>query len=234
MEEVEPDDEAERFGPVLPPDDRLWRHPSEWAAMAPPPLPRRRLWPAVAASSLAASVVSVTVVVALIGLLRPETIDPEPPPSTQFGVVTGAGSEPPAPGVDAALEEGPLGRAAQPVWFGVAGGSLKATSAKRMGVPGGVLITEVMAGSPALDCEMKSGDLILALDEQPVMTMADLIERLGVHQPGETVRVSFMRDGRPRTTVATLAPPPRPEGTRGDSGQPKATDGDAHPADQPR
>jgi putative serine protease PepD len=57
------DDDAAGIGPPLPPDDRLWRHPSEltsWGAggaptpssLAAPPSPRGALWPVAAAACL--------------------------------------------------------------------------------------------------------------------------------------------------------------------------------------
>ena len=56
MEFVEPDDEPQRFREPPPPDDRLWRHPSEIGVKR--PSPRRQLWAVAIASALTASVLS--------------------------------------------------------------------------------------------------------------------------------------------------------------------------------
>lgn len=56
MEFVEPDDEPEPYREPPPPDDRLWRHPSEIAPRRPPA--RRQLWLVGIASALAASMLS--------------------------------------------------------------------------------------------------------------------------------------------------------------------------------
>jgi len=71
MEFVEPEDEHNPFGRPLPPDDRLWRHPSEWKPPAAgEPARSRPVWPVALTSALMASVVSVSLVVALGGLTR--------------------------------------------------------------------------------------------------------------------------------------------------------------------
>ena len=56
MEFVEPEDEPEPYRSPLPPDDRVWRHPSEVGLKR--PSPRRQLWAVGLASALAASVLS--------------------------------------------------------------------------------------------------------------------------------------------------------------------------------
>ena len=56
MEFVEPDDEREPYRDPPPPDDRIWRHPSEMGPPRPPV--RRQLWAVGIVSALAASVLS--------------------------------------------------------------------------------------------------------------------------------------------------------------------------------
>ena len=67
MEFVEPDDEPQPYREPPPPDDRLWRHPSEVALQRPPP--RRQLWVVGLASALAASIISTGLVVVVAGFL---------------------------------------------------------------------------------------------------------------------------------------------------------------------
>ena len=68
-----PDDEASRFGGPLPPDDRIWRHPSELAFAGGGPLrPRRGMWPAALVSGLVGSVLTCGLL-ASVGLLGGET-----------------------------------------------------------------------------------------------------------------------------------------------------------------
>ena len=61
MEFVEPDDEPQPYRDPPPPDDRLWRHPSEMGPKRSPV--RRQLWAVGIASALAASVISTTLAV---------------------------------------------------------------------------------------------------------------------------------------------------------------------------
>ena len=82
MEFVDPEDERSSFGSPPPPDDRLWRHPSELTGSPPPgpvssrllaprapdPRPRRPTWVVAGASALGASLVSTGLVLIFVGL----------------------------------------------------------------------------------------------------------------------------------------------------------------------
>jgi serine protease Do len=82
MEFVDPEDERSSFGSPPPPDDRLWRHPSELTEGAPPgpvssgraapdardPRPRRPTWVVAGVSALGASLVSTGLVLIFVGL----------------------------------------------------------------------------------------------------------------------------------------------------------------------
>ena len=61
MEFVEPEDEPQPFRSPPPPDDRVWRHPSEVGAARPPA--RRQLWVVGITAALAASVLSTGIAV---------------------------------------------------------------------------------------------------------------------------------------------------------------------------
>ncbi|HEX4979179.1 MAG TPA: trypsin-like peptidase domain-containing protein [Acidimicrobiales bacterium] len=65
------DDELDdpRIGPLLPADDRLWRHPSEMAAAA-PPRPGRRQAGLLAVAALASSI-SVLLTLGVVAVVRP-------------------------------------------------------------------------------------------------------------------------------------------------------------------
>ena len=90
MDFVEPEDERSWFRSPPPPDDRLWRHPSELAAersvhppttgsAAPPTAdarPRRPTWLVAGASALGASLVSTGLVLIFVGLRTSERAAP--------------------------------------------------------------------------------------------------------------------------------------------------------------
>jgi S1-C subfamily serine protease len=75
------DDDALGSGPPLPPDDRLWRHPSELsvhglagASVATPPVGRPTAWPVAIVSCLAGAALATTVI-AVTGALSPRTVE---------------------------------------------------------------------------------------------------------------------------------------------------------------
>lgn len=76
MEFVEPEDEPGRFSRPLPPDDRLWRHPSEVGASAAPAragepgeLPRPSIWMVAAVSAVSAGLIASGLVLVLVGII---------------------------------------------------------------------------------------------------------------------------------------------------------------------
>ncbi|MFN2614685.1 MAG: S1C family serine protease [Actinomycetota bacterium] len=69
----------------------------------------------------------------------------------------------------------------------------------------GALIQEAVAGGPAAKAGIRAGDLITAVDAHAVTSMDDLVAVLGTYQPGDTVTITYIRDGGKRTSRATLA-----------------------------
>jgi S1-C subfamily serine protease len=49
-----------------------------------------------------------------------------------------------------------------------------------------------------------SADLIVAIEHKPVRTVDELLTEVEKHRPGEQVRVTVVRDGRPRDIVVQL------------------------------
>lgn len=69
---------------------------------------------------------------------------------------------------------------------------------------GGAKVSEVTAGSPAQRAGIRTGDVITSIENQPVTSAEALIVAIRTHRPGETVRLSFERDGRSRQVTVTL------------------------------
>ena len=65
----------------------------------------------------------------------------------------------------------------------------------------GVLVQDVTDGSPAKAAGVQPGDVIVALDGQPVDYVGQLQERVAFRQPGETVSVEVARKGGERKTL---------------------------------
>jgi len=79
----------------------------------------------------------------------------------------------------------------------------------------GVLVREVVSGSPA-DGAIRNGDVILRVEGQPVASQEDLASALVQYRPGDTVSMQILRDGERRTVEVTLGERPAPGETLGD------------------
>jgi len=68
----------------------------------------------------------------------------------------------------------------------------------------GALIREVIAGSPAADAGLEAGDIITAIDQNPVDRDHSLPDVIGEYQPGDRVSVHVWRAGKEDTVLAEL------------------------------
>jgi putative serine protease PepD len=60
-------------------------------------------------------------------------------------------------------------------------------------------------GGPAATAGIKPGDLILAVDGQPVNSLPELVVAIRSHEPGETIRLTVRSGGTQRTVPVRLA-----------------------------
>jgi serine protease Do len=99
-------------------------------------------------------------------------------------------------------------------WLGVSIQPLTAAIAQAFGAdpanPSGALVDDVQSGSPAAAAGIRQGDVILAVDGQPVQTAEDLPRLIGMSKIGHKLHVTVQRNGRRDELVATLAPQPSP------------------------
>ncbi|ACO33470.1 MULTISPECIES: trypsin-like peptidase domain-containing protein [Acidobacterium] len=72
------------------------------------------------------------------------------------------------------------------------------------GVKSGVLISSVVAGSPAAKAGLKPGDIITSVDGTPIRDGNDLINNISVRKPGSSVNLGFVHDGKPQTANVTI------------------------------
>jgi len=78
---------------------------------------------------------------------------------------------------------------------------------------GGARILEVNAHSPAEEAGLKAGDLIVQVDDQKITDAAALTREVGTnHQAGDRVTITYERNGKTKTTTATLAKAPENDG----------------------
>ncbi|MGP8244121.1 MAG: DegQ family serine endoprotease [Bryobacteraceae bacterium] len=69
----------------------------------------------------------------------------------------------------------------------------------------GALVSSVSPDSPAAHAGIQKGDIILAVNGEPVADSAQLAMRISLMQPGTDVTVKVLRDGADRTVNARLA-----------------------------
>ncbi|MBK8666579.1 MAG: Do family serine endopeptidase [Burkholderiales bacterium] len=70
--------------------------------------------------------------------------------------------------------------------------------------PEGALVAKVEKGSPAERAGLKSGDVILRADGQPIVASGDLPAQIGMARPGDTLTLQVWRQGRTEQLSATL------------------------------
>ena len=95
-------------------------------------------------------------------------------------------------------------------WAGLTGQSVMSDMAESLGLdrPGGIVISQVHPQSPFKAVDLQPGDVILAVDGQPVNTPAEMIYRMSVAGMGSTALISLMRNGTPSDVTVALQPAP--------------------------
>lgn len=68
----------------------------------------------------------------------------------------------------------------------------------------GILVAEVTAGGPAEKAGIQQGDIILKVDDKDMAVSSDLLVAIRDKNPGDTVQLTFDRDGTETTVTATL------------------------------
>ncbi|MGG5811389.1 trypsin-like peptidase domain-containing protein [Falsiroseomonas sp. CW058] len=99
------------------------------------------------------------------------------------------------PVVDQLLRGGRVERG----WLGVSVQDLPPEEGARRAQPAarGVLIAGVERGSPAARAGLRAGDQVVAINGDRVETSRVLVRNIAAVAPGQTVRLSILRDGRP-------------------------------------
>jgi serine protease Do len=68
----------------------------------------------------------------------------------------------------------------------------------------GVLVNEVREESAAQESGLKGGDVIVAIDEQPINSVSELQEWVARNRPGEDISVTYLRNGQKHKVNARL------------------------------
>jgi putative serine protease PepD len=72
----------------------------------------------------------------------------------------------------------------------------------------GALVMDVTAASPAAKAGLKAGDRVTRLDSQRIDDANALVAAVRSHAPGDTVKVTYVRDGDTHQTSVTLGTSP--------------------------
>jgi putative serine protease PepD len=72
----------------------------------------------------------------------------------------------------------------------------------------GALVKSVQSGSPAASAGLRPGDVITAVDGNPIARVNDLFKALGAYQVGDEIRITFSRKSRQVTVTVTLVKRP--------------------------
>jgi putative serine protease PepD len=91
------------------------------------------------------------------------------------------------------------GRATHPAIGVEAGNQLGANGEKQ-----GARLTRVVAGGPAADADLQVGDVINKVGGTAVGSVDELILALRQNKVGDTVTLTYLRDGQARETRVTL------------------------------
>jgi S1-C subfamily serine protease len=78
-----------------------------------------------------------------------------------------------------------------------------------LGASQGALVVVVAPDSGAEEAGLQRGDIITAIDDEPVASMADLAGQISRHAPGEVVTLTLVRGGEEMTLDVTLGSAPR-------------------------
>ncbi len=77
---------------------------------------------------------------------------------------------------------------------------------------GGIVIAKVVPGGPAAKVGVMTGDIIVAINDQPAAVPRIVSKQIGVAEPGSDVKLRLLRDGVPLEVHVTagVRPPPEP------------------------
>ena len=89
-------------------------------------------------------------------------------------------------------------------FFGVNAVPVPPQAAEAFGVPNGLYLQAVLPGGPAAEAGLQPGDIVTLLDKQPATSMAVLQEVTLARKAGDTVKVTYYRNGKTSTTTITL------------------------------
>jgi serine protease DegQ len=98
---------------------------------------------------------------------------------------------------------------AEHAYLGLQPATLTPEIARRLHVTGGgVLVYAIASDGPTAKVGLRPGDVLTAIGAEQVTSVEELFVALRQHKPGETVSITYLRDGETRKAVARIADRP--------------------------
>jgi putative serine protease PepD len=93
-------------------------------------------------------------------------------------------------------------------YFGLETLALPDAAAEQADIPGGLFVAGVVAGAPADQAGLRAGDVITTIDGKQATSNIQLQEVTLTKNPGETVELEYLRDGKSHKATVTLGAQP--------------------------
>lgn len=97
-------------------------------------------------------------------------------------------------------------------WLGISGGPISEQLSEMLGIESGVVVTQVLAGSPAKQAGLQpfrsltnQGDVIISIDDTPIGSVDDMVSYFNRKRPGDDVKLLLNRDGQELNIDVKLA-----------------------------
>lgn len=110
----------------------------------------------------------------------------------------------------------------RPGWLGIDGQNVDAEMAITLGmkgVPHGVIVSSVAAGSPGASGGVRVGDVVTAFNGATVTNIRELRRATAEAEAGTKIKMSLMRDGKAQEVMLTSAPFPNQAALQGRTGK---------------
>lgn len=97
-----------------------------------------------------------------------------------------------------------------PTWLGVYITNITSAikSDYNLSVDNGAFVAEVVSGGPADEAGLREGDVIIEFGGMKTDDVEELMHEIRNHEPGDTVGITYLRDGQEMTTQAILTQKP--------------------------
>ncbi|HLK15254.1 MAG TPA: trypsin-like peptidase domain-containing protein [Fimbriimonadaceae bacterium] len=117
---------------------------------------------------------------------------------------------------DMLIDKGVIKRA----FMGVQPAPLTQIQQQQLGVTDGAYVTDVPHGTPGEKAGFQKGDVIVRVGSTPIVTFIDVRNCMYRYNPGDTVKVEVVRDGKHKTLDVKLGEVPPPPTVQRQQGRP--------------